>query len=89
MALQETQIETIDRILSSAPGTDVGMRLRSELAGILVTGCDEEDMGNERPFRSAERYHLHLVDGSGHCWNITSDPAKATSILLARRRKTR
>jgi len=89
MALQESQLETIDRILASEPGADVGARLRSELTGILVTGCDEEDMGNEPPFRSAERYHLHLVDGSGHCWNITSDPSKATSILLARRRKAR
>jgi len=27
---------------------------------------------------------LFLVDASDHCWRITSDPAQATGIVLAR-----
>jgi len=29
---------------------------------------------------------LFLVDASDHCWRITSDPASATGIVLARDR---
>lgn len=87
MGLGTTQIQTIEKILSEAEPKELGAKLRAELPGVLVTGCDEEDMGNEHPFRSTPGVHVHLVDGSSHCWTITSDPEKATSILLARRRK--
>lgn len=87
MGLGIAQIEAIEKVLSEAEPKELGAKLRAELPGVLVTGCDEEDMGNELPFRSTAGVHVHLVDGSSHCWTITNDPERATSILLARRRK--
>jgi hypothetical protein len=43
-------------------------------------------MGAEEPYRCFEALDLYLVDGRDHCWQFTSDPARATGVVLAQRK---
>jgi hypothetical protein len=87
MAISETDISTIDQILSQDSTGDLSARLREFLPSILVTSCDASDMGVEEPFRDSPKGLVYLVDRSEHCWKITTDPETATGILFAKRRK--
>jgi hypothetical protein len=39
----------------------------------------------EEPFCVYEQFEIHLLDSAYHCSHITSDPARATGVVLARR----
>jgi hypothetical protein len=41
------------------------------------------------PFRVYEYYEIHLLDSVDHCAQITSDPSRATGIILAKRSAAR
>lgn len=56
---------------------------RQHFPGVSMTRCDLSDMSDEPPFRRFSLYSLYLVDRSEHCWRLTSDPARATGIVLA------
>jgi hypothetical protein len=60
--------------------------LRRSLPGVSLTLCDASDLGVEEPFRSFPGFELYLVDGRDHCWRLTSEPAEATGLMIARRR---
>lgn len=84
MALTAKEIAEIDGLLS-APDADGGSvaDLRARFPKLSLTRCDASDVDADEPFRSYPRFHLYLVDGASHCWQLTSDPARATGILLA------
>lgn len=48
--------------------------------------CDSSDL-TETPFRSTWQFDLHLLDSADHCTRITDDPARATGVVLAKRRR--
>lgn len=81
--MQPDQLDTLHALLSA--GRSDGPALRAALPRLTVTRCDAADL-DQTPYRSYAGLDLHLVDGSGHCWQITTDPAAATGIVLARRR---
>lgn len=85
MALTERELALIDGLLSP-PDADNGAvaDLRSRLPALSFTRCDASDVDADEPFRSYPRFHLYLVDGASHCWQITSDPDRATGLLVAR-----
>ena len=85
--LEKSVIE--DLLAATEGGPDLGVRLRASLPGLVVTACDAEDIDNAAPFLQHPSVQIHLVDGSNHCWSLTSDPEKATGLLIARRRKGR
>lgn len=88
MSLDTSIIGTIDGLLlTEVPPADLGDRFRQLLPGLTVTRCHETDMGMETPFRNYPAFILYLVNGSRHCWAFTTDPAEATSIVLAKRRR--
>ncbi|MEK7395122.1 MAG: hypothetical protein AAB214_21400 [Fibrobacterota bacterium] len=88
MALGNREISIIEDLLEATEGgQELANRLRQDLQGVMVTTCDEQDIDNATPFRSHPSVRIHLVDGSNHCWNLTSDPSAATGLLLARPRK--
>jgi len=69
---------------TSAPerGGLVGFRRR--FPGVSLTRCNLSDIDSETPFRVLAGMSLFLVDSSDHCARITSDPARATGIVVAR-----
>jgi hypothetical protein len=88
MALGPDELTEIDAALSS-PTADAGVfaQLRSRFPHLSWTKCDASDV-TESPFRVYSRFEVHLVDRSDHCVQITSDPARATGIVLADRSAT-
>lgn len=66
-------------------GRSDGPALRAALPQLSVTRCDASDL-DDAPYRRYAGFDLHLVDGAGHCWQLTRDPATATGIVLARQR---
>ena len=85
MALGADELNEIDKVLSaSEAGASPLAELRSRFPHLTWMRCDASDV-IEAPFRSYMRLDLHLIDGSDHCVQITSDPARATGVVLAAR----
>jgi hypothetical protein len=90
MGLGTDELAAIDDLLAAeslcAPDGDAIARaaFRRRFPNLSLTRCDASDMDAEAPFRVYPGLNLFLVDASDHCWRITSDPAQATGIVLAR-----
>ena len=90
MGVGTDELAAIDELLAaeaaSASGGDASARadFRRRFPSLSLTRCDVSDMDAETPFRLYPGLSLFLVDASDHCWHITSDPARATGIVLAR-----
>ena len=86
MALSAEDLTKMD-VLLGATQTDAPQfsELRSRFPHLSWTSCDASDVV-EAPFRVYEKYEIHLLDSADHCSQITSDPGRATGIILARRR---
>jgi hypothetical protein len=85
MALSADELMEIDRVLS-APDVDacVVAEMRQRFPHLSWTKCDASDV-TETPFRSYDRFDVHLVDRTDHCVQITTDPMRASGIVVARR----
>jgi hypothetical protein len=84
MALSVDDLTEIDALLV-APEADA--RPFSELwrRPHLFSTCYDASDVTEEPFRVYEQFEIHLLDSADHCSHITSDPARATGVVLARR----
>lgn len=85
MPLSMDELKEMDTLLgaSEAQGLAVA-ELRRRFPNLSLTCCDATDV-LEKPFRVYERFEIHLLDNSGHCARIISDPVHATGIVLAQR----
>lgn len=85
MALSANDLAQIEGLLA-APDADMRAfhELRLRFPELSVTPCDASDLDTESPFREYGRFNLYLVDGTDHCWRLTSDPELATGLVLAR-----
>jgi len=88
MSLIDQDLVQIDAILSAALH-DAGIgpvitELRHRMPGLVCMGCDASDV-LEEPFRSYASIDLHLIDTRSHCAEMTSDPRRASGVLLARK----
>lgn len=83
MSVGAEELRAIDAALatSAADGSAVAA-LRRLAPGLTVTRCDAADLREETPFRAYTRCALYLLDGREHCAKITSDPARATGLVL-------
>lgn len=85
MAISADELAQIDALLAGAEGpARRDIELRRLFPKLSWTCCDASDV-TEAPFRVYEHYEVHLLDSSDHCAHITSDPACATGVILARR----
>lgn len=90
MGLATDELAAIEELQAAESGParagDANARanLRERFPWLSVTRCDASDMDAETPFRVYPGLSMFLVDASDHCWRITSDPALATGIVLAR-----
>ncbi|MEW5791756.1 MAG: hypothetical protein AB1790_09840 [Pseudomonadota bacterium] len=87
MGISASEIEALAALANHccASGDDPAAALRRILPRITVTQCAAADVV-ETPFATGEYCDLHLVDGSSHCWQLTTDPTAATGVLLAMHR---
>ena len=60
--------------------------LRAAFPGLHFSECSEDDVSPRyRPALTVDGYALYLVSGaSGHCLEMSNDPAAATGLLIAR-----
>jgi len=85
MALGADELTEIERMVAAAEaGANPLAELRRRFPHLAWTRCDASDV-SEAPFKSLPRFDLHLIDGSDHCVQITTDPQRATGIVLAAR----
>jgi len=91
MGLGTDELAAIDALLGEEPApassgnADALARFRLQFPRLSVTRCDASDVDFETPFRVFPAASVFLVDASEHCWRFTSDPARATGIVVARR----
>jgi hypothetical protein len=83
MALSDHDLSGIEALLG-APDADAQAfaAVRQQYPGLSLTRCDPSDIDLEQPFRQYPRYSLYLVDSADHCWKLTSDPARATGLVV-------
>lgn len=85
MAVSDTDLSEIENVLTAPdPAAPAMAELRRRLPKLSWTLCDASDVG-EAPFRSYAQFDIHLLDTADHCAQITTDPARATGIILAKR----
>lgn len=86
MALSADEWTELDRVLSDPDaGDQVLAQLRQRFPHLAWTRCDASDV-IDAPFRTYLQFDVHLLDGTGHCAQITADPTRATGIVLATRK---
>jgi hypothetical protein len=83
MALSQQDLAAIDALLA-APDADASAltALRQRLPKLTLTRCDASDIDAETPFRAFARFTVYLVDGADHCWTLTTDPDRATGLVV-------
>ena len=85
MALSDSDLAAIEKVLTAEDATTpVFAELRRLFPALSWTQCDATDV-TEEPFRVVSRYDIHLLDAADHCAHLTTDPARATGVILARR----
>ena len=87
MALSAENLSEIETLLQSPEASAQSLAdLRRRFPGVSLTQCDASDLDAEQPFRQFQRFSLYLVDGLDHCWKLTSDPARATGLVVVQHR---
>ncbi|SFK02541.1 hypothetical protein [Methylocapsa palsarum] len=84
MAVSGDELAAIGALLAQSTEPNPVAQLRREFPGLSWTACDASDVTDE-PFQSFPLFDLHLLNSKDHCSQITSDPAQATGLILARR----
>jgi hypothetical protein len=89
MALSTEELTEIEQVLSGlAADAPVVAEMKGRFPKLSWTRCDASDVV-EAPYRSSAVYDIHLLNSTDHCSQITSDPAKATGVILAKRKTPR
>ena len=71
------------RSLSTANNSSqVVAGVRHRFPSLTITRCDASDVDTETPVLTVDRFSVFLVDGSDHCWRLTTDAARATGLVL-------
>lgn len=84
MLLTEEAMARIDSLLGAQRLEPAALAaFRQEFPALSFTRCDLSDLGVEEPFREFPRFSLFLLDTSDHCSRLTSDPARATGLVVA------
>jgi hypothetical protein len=87
MALGPEDLAQIDGLLGSADAeTSAVQALREQFPELSLTRCDQSDVDADEPFREYATFSIYLVDGADHCWRLTTDPAHATGLVVAKKR---
>jgi hypothetical protein len=85
MAITDSELAQIEKLIAAADMAQgaLAAEFRQRFPGLSLTRCAASDLNGESPFRTTPGFDLHLVDRSEHCWRLTTEPARATGIVLA------
>lgn len=88
MALTSSDLDSIAALVAASANVRASVaELRRQHPGVSFTCCDESDLsGAPEPYTSQAGFDLYLVNGRGHCWDLTADMQAATGVLLAEHR---
>jgi hypothetical protein len=83
MPLDAAELLEIETLLSTAnDSSQVVAGMRHRFPSLTITRCDASDVDTETPVLTVDRFSVFLVDGSDHCWRLTTDAARATGLVL-------
>jgi len=86
MALSADDLVEIQALLGAAGPLNAAVaELRRRFPALSLTRCDADDV-TEPPFLADDRVDLHLLDTVDHCAKLTTDPARATGLVIAQKR---
>ncbi len=89
MALSAEELTEIELVLAGlAADAPVIAEMKGRYPKLSWTRCDASDVV-EAPYKSTALYDIHLLNTHVQCAQITSDPAQATGIILAKRKTPR
>ncbi|HYA81790.1 MAG TPA: hypothetical protein VED87_12775 [Methylocystis sp.] len=81
MAVSAEDLAEMEKLLSSE--TPVALAdMRARFPHLSWTRCDASDV-IETPYRSYAQFDVHLLDGGNHCVEVTSEPSRATGVIIA------
>jgi hypothetical protein len=87
MALTAEDLAGIDALLGASDANAQALTsIRERFPKLSLTQCSRSEVDTETPFREYARFDLYLVDGGGHCWRLTQNPAEATGLVVVARR---
>jgi hypothetical protein len=87
MALTAEDLAGIDALLGAADADARALAaIRERFPKLSITQCSRSEVDAETPFREFPRFDLYLVDGGGHCWRLTQNPAEASGLVVVARR---
>lgn len=88
MTLTPAKLDSIAALAAAAANPRASVvELRRQYPGLSFTCCDASDMSADlEPYQSQSGFDLYLVNGSGHCWDLTADMQAATGVLIAEHR---
>jgi hypothetical protein len=89
MAVSAEELTEIEQVLAGlSADAPVIAEMKGRYPKLSWTRCDASDVV-EAPYKQTTLYDIHLLNTHDHCAQITSDPAQATGIILAKRRNPR
>jgi hypothetical protein len=84
--MDATLLEQALALAEAAPSARAAAAaLRERFAPLRVVVVDALDMRGEAPAARGEHRALYLGASDGHCWTLTTDPARASGLFVADR----
>ena len=87
MPFNDSELQQLQTLLTASDGgAAVVAAFRQQFPGRSITRCDVSDMSAAEPYQQFQGFDLHFVDNRDHCVQLTTDPALATGVVLAKHR---
>lgn len=84
MPLTPEQLSRAAQLVTAAPTLRAAAtQLREQFAGLSASVVDAMDLRDETPTWQQGTRAIYLASSDGHCWSVTSDPARASAFVLA------
>ena len=80
-----TATEALALAEGAATVRDAAALLRQRYAPLRVVVVDAFDMRDETPAAQGDKRTLYYGSSDGHCWTVTSDPARAAGFFITER----
>lgn len=86
MALTPEDEAQLEALFGADNASDDAFEQAKKIIGHLrLTKCDPSDIGVETAFKEYRLYDLYLLDTADHCAHMTTDPLKATGLIVVRK----
>ncbi len=88
MSVSSQELIQIGTLLTtrSADG-EVLSELEQHFPRLPLARCDTAELGTELPYQAYGRFDLYLVIDADDCGQFTSDPGRATGLVIVRHKE--